>query len=43
MVETQGLTHINLLVADVHRVAKAFYERVFGLQEPSWDGRAWSF
>ena len=32
MVETQGLTHINLLVADVHR-AKAFYERVFGLQE----------
>jgi len=37
MVETQGLTHINLLVADVHR-AKAFYERVFGLQELFWDG-----
>jgi catechol 2,3-dioxygenase-like lactoylglutathione lyase family enzyme len=37
MVETQGLTHINLLVADVHR-AKTFYERVFGLQELFWDG-----
>jgi catechol 2,3-dioxygenase-like lactoylglutathione lyase family enzyme len=32
MVETEGLTHINLPVADVHR-AKAFYERPFGLQE----------
>ena len=32
MIETQGLTHINLLVADVQR-AKDFYERVFGLQE----------
>jgi catechol 2,3-dioxygenase-like lactoylglutathione lyase family enzyme len=37
MVETRGLTHINLLVADVHR-AKAFYERVFGLRELFWDG-----
>ena len=37
MIQTQGLTHINLLVADVHR-AKAFYERVFGLQEMFWDG-----
>jgi catechol 2,3-dioxygenase-like lactoylglutathione lyase family enzyme len=37
VVETQGLTHINLLVADVHR-AKAFYERVFGSQELFWDG-----
>jgi catechol 2,3-dioxygenase-like lactoylglutathione lyase family enzyme len=37
MIETQGLTHINLLVADVRR-AKAFYETVFGLQEMFWDG-----
>jgi len=37
MVETQGLTHINLVVADVHR-AKGFYQRVFGLQELFRDG-----
>lgn len=37
MVKTQGLTHIDLLVADVHR-AKAFYQRVFGFQELFWDG-----
>jgi catechol 2,3-dioxygenase-like lactoylglutathione lyase family enzyme len=37
MVQTQGLTHINLLVVDVHR-AKTFHERVFGLQELFWDG-----
>jgi catechol 2,3-dioxygenase-like lactoylglutathione lyase family enzyme len=37
MIETQGLTHINLLVADIHR-AKAFYETVFGFQEMFWDG-----
>jgi catechol 2,3-dioxygenase-like lactoylglutathione lyase family enzyme len=37
VIETQGLTHINLLVADVHRT-KLFYERVFGLQEMFWDG-----
>jgi catechol 2,3-dioxygenase-like lactoylglutathione lyase family enzyme len=37
MIETQGLTHINLLVADIHR-AKAFYQAVFGLQEMFWDG-----
>ena len=42
MVETQGLTHINLLVADVHR-AKAFYERVFGSQELFWDGPGMAF
>ncbi len=29
MIETQGLTHINLLVADIQR-AKKFYETVFG-------------
>ena len=37
MIATQGLTHINLLVADVKR-AKAFYETVFGLEEMFWDG-----
>lgn len=37
MIETQGLTHINLLVADIWR-AKAFYETVFGFQEMFWGG-----
>lgn len=37
MIETQGLTHINLLVGDVGR-AKAFYEAVFGLQDLFRDG-----
>ena len=37
MIETEGLTHINLLVSDVHR-AKAFYKSVFGLEEMYWDG-----
>lgn len=37
MIRTEGLTHINLLVADVAR-AKQFYERVFGLQEMFRDG-----
>jgi len=37
MIETQGLTHINLRVSDVHR-AKAFYETVFGFQELFWAG-----
>lgn len=42
MIETQGLTHINLLVADIGR-AKAFYETVFGFQEMFWDGPALVF
>jgi len=37
MIATEGLTHINLLVADVRR-AKAFYQAVFGLEELFWDG-----
>jgi catechol 2,3-dioxygenase-like lactoylglutathione lyase family enzyme len=37
MIETEGLTHINLLVADVRR-AKVFYETVFGFTEMFWDG-----
>jgi catechol 2,3-dioxygenase-like lactoylglutathione lyase family enzyme len=42
MIQTQGLTHINLLVADVHR-AKAFYQTVFGFEELFWDGTALVF
>ena len=37
MIRTQGLTHINLLVADIGR-AKSFYETVFGFEEMFWDG-----
>ena len=37
MIETQGLTHINLLVTDIGR-AKTFYETVFGFQGMFWDG-----
>ena len=42
MIETQGLTHINLLVADIRR-AKTFYETVFGFQEMFWAGPALVF
>jgi catechol 2,3-dioxygenase-like lactoylglutathione lyase family enzyme len=37
MIATQGLTHINLLVADVAR-ARVFYETVFGLEEMFREG-----
>jgi len=37
VIRTQGLTHINLLVADIQR-AKSFYEQVFGFEELFWDG-----
>ncbi len=37
MIQTQGLTHINLLVADIGR-AKTFYETVFGFEVMFWDG-----
>jgi hypothetical protein len=37
MIETQGLTHINLLVSDIQR-AKVFYETVFGFEVTFWDG-----
>ena len=37
MIKTLGLTHINLLVADLDR-AQAFYESVFGLEEQFRDG-----
>jgi catechol 2,3-dioxygenase-like lactoylglutathione lyase family enzyme len=42
MIRTQGLTHINLLVADIGR-AKTFYETVFGFQEMFWQGPALVF
>ena len=37
MIETQGLTHINLLVSDIQR-AKDFYETAFGFQVMFWEG-----
>jgi catechol 2,3-dioxygenase-like lactoylglutathione lyase family enzyme len=37
MIETQGLTHINLLVADIQR-ATIFYETVFGFELMFRDG-----
>jgi glyoxylase I family protein len=37
MIQTQGLTHINLLVADIGR-AKTFYETVAGFEVMFWDG-----
>ena len=42
MIETHGLTHINLLVADIQR-AKAFYETVFGFEVMFWSGPALVF
>jgi catechol 2,3-dioxygenase-like lactoylglutathione lyase family enzyme len=42
VIETQGLTHINLLVTDIRR-AKAFYETVFGFEEMFWAGPALVF
>ena len=37
MIETQGLTHIHLFVADLDRSLR-FYHEVFGLEEMSRDG-----
>ena len=42
MIETHGLTHINLLVADIQR-AKAFYETAFGFEVTFWAGPALLF
>jgi catechol 2,3-dioxygenase-like lactoylglutathione lyase family enzyme len=42
MVAVKGLTHHNLLVADVHR-SKAFYESVFGFQLMFWAGPTLAF
>lgn len=37
MIETEGLTHVQLAVRDVHR-ALAFYEQAFGMEVQYWDG-----
>ena len=37
MIETEGLTHVQLVVRDVHR-ALEFYRRVFGMEVKAWDG-----
>lgn len=37
MIETEGLTHVHLAVADVRR-SLAFYSEVFGLEVQFWAG-----
>jgi catechol 2,3-dioxygenase-like lactoylglutathione lyase family enzyme len=37
MIETEGLSHVQLAVSDVRRSLE-FYERVFGMQVQFWDG-----
>lgn len=37
MIETEGLTHINLVVSDLERSLR-FYESAFGMQEMFRDG-----
>jgi catechol 2,3-dioxygenase-like lactoylglutathione lyase family enzyme len=37
VIETEGLTHVQLVVRDVHR-SLAFYETVFGMEVHFWDG-----
>lgn len=37
MIETEGLTHVQLAVSDVRRSLE-FYERVFGMQVQFWAG-----
>jgi len=37
MIETEGLTHVQLVVRDVHR-SLAFYQAVFGMEVRFWDG-----
>lgn len=37
MIKTHGLTHIHLMVKDVHRSLR-FYQSVFGMQERFWGG-----
>jgi catechol 2,3-dioxygenase-like lactoylglutathione lyase family enzyme len=37
MIETYGLTHIHIVVADLQR-SLAFYENVFGMEEQYRDG-----
>ena len=42
MIQTQGLTHIHLVVRDLDR-SLTFYKRVFGLEERFRDGRCMVF
>ena len=42
MIQTQGLTHIHLVVRDLDR-SLAFYTRVFGLEERFREGRGMVF
>jgi catechol 2,3-dioxygenase-like lactoylglutathione lyase family enzyme len=37
VIETEGLTHVQLVVRDVHR-SLAFYETAFGMEVHHWDG-----
>jgi catechol 2,3-dioxygenase-like lactoylglutathione lyase family enzyme len=42
MIETEGLTHVQLIVRDVRR-SLAFYEAVFGMEVRFWEGRRMVF
>lgn len=42
MIQTQGLTHIHLVVRDLDRSLR-FYQRVFGLEERFREGRCMVF
>jgi catechol 2,3-dioxygenase-like lactoylglutathione lyase family enzyme len=37
VIETEGLTHVQLVVRDVHQ-SLAFYRAVFGMEVRFWDG-----
>ena len=37
MIKTLGLTHLHLMVSDIHRSLK-FYKTVFGFEEKFWGG-----
>jgi catechol 2,3-dioxygenase-like lactoylglutathione lyase family enzyme len=42
VIETEGLTHVQLVVRDVQRSLE-FYQRVFGMQVKFWDGERMVF
>ena len=42
MIKTEGLTHVHLVVRDVHR-SLAFYQAVFGMETHFWDGERMVF
>jgi catechol 2,3-dioxygenase-like lactoylglutathione lyase family enzyme len=37
VIETEGLTHVQLVVSDVRRSLE-FYQHAFGMEVKSWDG-----